>query len=198
MCAGGYTTQQAPWFFVKLNRTNAPWAYARGEPFRTIASLELLGALLGVMLLLPLGDFQRKAGTSGLITVGCATDNQGNPYLVGSLMTTKYPLGIILVELCHQLALRHAALRARWVPRDQNEEADSLTNSDFRHFSTDKRIAVELEDLPFGVLHGLLAKGEAYVAELAAARANGEQAGGPAEKRQKKIQGQGLRETQPW
>ena len=198
LCAGGLSTRQAPWFSVRLNKANAPWAYARGEPFRTIASLELLGALLGVMLLLPLGDFGRQAGTTGLITVGCATDNQGNSYLVDRLMTTKYPLGIILVELCHQLALRHAALRARWVPRDQNEEADSLTNSDFRHFSADKRIAVELEDLPFGVLHGLLAKGEAYVAELAAARANGKQAGGPAEKRQKKIQGLGLRETQPW
>ena len=87
---------------------------------------------------LPLGDFQRKTGTSGLITVGCATDNQGNSYLVDRLMTTKYPLGVILVELCHQLSLRHAALRAHWVPRDQNVEADSLTNSDFRHLSASK------------------------------------------------------------
>ena len=118
--------------------------------------------------------------------------------MVDRLMTTKYPLGVILVELCHQLSLRHAALRARWVPRDQNEEEDSLTNSDFRHFSASKRINVELEDLPFGVLHGLLEKGESYVAELAAARATGKQTGVQAEKRRKKIQGQGLRETQPW
>ena len=52
------------------------------------------------------------------------------------------------------------------------------------HCSAEKRIVIELEDLPFGVLHGLLAKGEAYVAELAAARANGKQAG--------------HRATQPW
>ena len=103
-----------------------------------------------------------------------------------------------MVELCHKLSLRHAALRARWVPRVQNEEADSLTNSDFRHFSAAKRICVELEELPFGVLHGFLAKGESYVAELAAARAAGKQAEKRVEKRHRRIQGQGLRETQPW
>ena len=66
-------------------------------------------------------------------------------------MTSKYPLGVILIELAHQVALRGATLRAQWVPRDQNEEADSLTNSDYRHFSPDKRIPVELEKMPFGV-----------------------------------------------
>ena len=59
-------------------------------------------------------------------------------------------------------------------------------------------MVIEREDLPFGVPHGLLKKGEAYVAELATARANGKQAGGPAVKRQKKIQGSGLRGTLPW
>ena len=47
-------------------------------------------------------------------------------------------------------------------------------------------------------MHGLLERGEAYVTELAAARAAGKQTGGAADKRRKKIQGQGLRETQPW
>ena len=138
------------WFSVRLNKRTAPWAFARGEPFRTIASLELLGVLLSVMVLLPLQEYQKDGGATGLITVGCGTDNQGNSFLVDRLMTTKYPLGVILVELCHQLNLRHAALRARWIPREQNEEADALTNSDFRHFSADLRIPVLLEEMPFG------------------------------------------------
>ena len=36
---------------MKLDRLTAPWVFARGEPFRAIASLELIGTLLGLMLL---------------------------------------------------------------------------------------------------------------------------------------------------
>ena len=49
----GRPTKEAVWFAVALNRQNAPWAFARGETFRVIASLELLGALVSVMVLLP-------------------------------------------------------------------------------------------------------------------------------------------------
>ena len=48
----GAAVGDAPWFAVRLTRVTAPWAFARGETFRVIASLELLGALLGVMILL--------------------------------------------------------------------------------------------------------------------------------------------------
>ena len=52
---GGWLSQgrrpckEAPWFAVSLNRRNAPWAFTRGEPFRVVASIELLAALVGVM-----------------------------------------------------------------------------------------------------------------------------------------------------
>ena len=42
---------EAAWFSVVFARATAPWAFARGETFRTIASLELLGVLMVVMLL---------------------------------------------------------------------------------------------------------------------------------------------------
>ena len=197
LCSEGRPTKEAPWFAVKLTKKTAPWAFARGEPFRTIASLELLGALVGVMVLLPEQLFDRGIESTGLVTFGCATDNQGNSFLVDRLMTTKYPLGIILVELLHQLALRRAALRARWVPRLENEEADALTNSDFRHFSAALRVKVDIENLPFGVLPKLLEHGEDYVAELETlklAKAKGHD--GAAKRR--RIKGEGLRDTQPW
>ena len=196
LCQGGRSTQEAPWFSVRLNKRSAPWAFARGEPFRTIASLELLGALLGVMVLLPLQEYQAAEGSNGLVTVGCGTDNQGNSFLVDRLMTTKYPLGVILIELCHQLSLRNAALRAQWIPRDQNEEADALTNSDFRHFSLGRRVEVDIERLPFGILHGLLAKGEDYVAELTAAKLAAKSE--PLYQKKRRIKGETLKDTQPW
>ena len=54
---------------VRLDRRNAPWAFARGEAFRTIASLELLGALVSVMVLMPT-PAQVPAST-GLATLTC-------------------------------------------------------------------------------------------------------------------------------
>ena len=51
------------------------------------------------MVLLPVENFDRAVPTSGLVTPGCGTDNQGNTFLVDKLMTTKYPLGVVLMEL---------------------------------------------------------------------------------------------------
>ena len=186
---------------MALTKQNAPWAFQRGEPFRVVASLELLGALVSVMTLLPEADWSRPADSSGIVTIGCATDNQGNSFLMDKLLTTKYPLGIILIELSYQLARRRMALRAEWVPRLQNEEADALTNGEFHAFDPGRRAEVKLEALKFGVLNELLATGEMYVQEVetAKAEARAERAKGqsraPAIKRKK---GAGLQETQPW
>ena len=197
LCAGGLATRDAPWFALRLTGSNAAWAFARGEPFRTIASLELMAALIGVMVLLPEKDFARSSDSTGLVSFSCGTDNQGNAFLVDKLMTTKYPLGIILVELCHQLARRRAALRAQWVPRLENEEADALTNSDFRHFRAENRLEVDLEALPFGVLPRLLEQGETFVAELEAVKLGKVAAHAGAAKR-RRVKGDALRDRQPW
>ena len=202
LSAGGVSTKEAPWFAVALTKANAPWAFHRGEPFRVVASLELLGALVSVMTLLPEADWARPADSSGIVTIGCATDNQGNSFLMDKLLTTKFPLGLILIELSYQLARRRMALRAEWVPRLQNEEADALTNGEYHAFDPDRRVEVRLEDLNFGVLNELLATGESYVEEVEKAKAEARadraqgQSRAPAMKARKK--GSGLRETQPW
>jgi hypothetical protein len=163
-CRGDGTTREAAWFAVKLNRRNAPWAFSRGEAFRTIASLELLGVLVGVMVLMP--EVRAGPETLGTIALTCGTDNQGNMYLMDKLLTTKYPLGVVLMELATQLSRRRATLRANWIPRLQNEEADALTNWDFRHFDPSKQIEVKLEELKFHVLNDLFSVGEEYLTEL--------------------------------
>ena len=117
--------------------------------------------------------------------------------MVDRLMTTKYPLGVVLIELCHQLHIRGAALRAQWLPRLQNEEADALTNSDFQHFDLARRVKVELSDLEFGVLPQLFEAGEEYVAQMAAAKAMTKAAGPQAAKR-KRLAGTALRDRDPW
>ena len=117
------------------------------------------------------------------------------------MMTTKFRLGVILMELACQLGVRRACLHARWLPRLQNEEADALTNGDFHHFGPALRIAVDLDKLTFFVMSDLLAEGEAYVEELAAlkvaekAKKRTATADAPKGKTRK---GPTLREREPW
>ena len=113
-------TQDAEWFSLTLTRATAPWAYARGEPFQIIAALELLGTLVSLVVLVP--AIQRRGGASGLVSLSCFTDNQGNDYLLVRMMTTRYPLGVILMELAHQMKRRHMLLGARWLPRLQIQD----------------------------------------------------------------------------
>ena len=79
------------------------------------------------------------------MTLTCGTDKKGNSYLLDKLLTTKYPLGVIPMEVACQASRRCASLRARWIPQLENEEADALTNGEFPHFRAEHRIPVDLE-----------------------------------------------------
>ena len=128
-------------------------------------------------------------------------------FLTDKLLTTKYPLGMVLMELAAQLGRRAATLRADWIPRLQNEEADALTNWDFRHFDEQRRVHVDLEHLDLLVKGELFESGDRCLADLevlgskskaAAAAAKGE----PRRKKSKAERdwgsGQTLRERDPW
>ena len=142
-----------------------------------------------------------NAEVLGAVSFTCGTDNQGNSYLLDKLMTTKFPLGVVLMELACQLGLRRACLHARWIPRLQNEEADALTNGEFEHFDPNLRIPVDLDKLDFIVMNELFEEGENYVKELAELKEAEKEkkrksAAEGSERRVKK--GPKLRETQPW
>ena len=111
-----------------------------------------------------------KGDSSAVISLSCGTDNQGNSHLLDRMLTTKYPLGVVLMELAHQSRIRRMVLRAHWLPRLENEEADALTNFEFRHFDPARRVEVQLKDLKFAVLDDLFREGEAYIAELEKAK----------------------------
>ena len=83
------------WYAMEVCEDWAPWAFIKKNLKRTIASLELLGTLLCVKLW---GARMKESGRgSGYLTGG--TDNQGNSYAVSKLMSTKFPLPLLLMEL---------------------------------------------------------------------------------------------------
>ena len=136
----------------------------------------------------------------GAATFTCGTDNQGNSFLLERLLTTKYPLGVVLMELACQAGRKRASLRARWIPRLQNEEADALTNCEFHHFRKENRIEVDLGKLGFLVMDELFEVGESYMSELAELK-EGEKRRAAAEGKtpgKKRSKGEPLRERDPW
>ena len=94
--------------------------------------------------------------THARMTISGLTDNQGNPYVIDKMMTTTFPLSVILMELSVQLEAAGLCLDLRWVPREQNVEADALTNEEFGDFSEQNRIEVTMEDLDFKVIPVLM------------------------------------------
>ena len=152
-CAGGTPAEKARWFFVRVEESWAPWAFAKNkDPQRVIATLELLGTLLCIMVF-------GSRWSAGLLAAGVvtgSTDNQGNTYAVAKLLSTKWPLTTLLVELSEQLRSRELCLHLLWRKRELNCEADQLTNSDFSSFDAALEVKVDTAALPWLVLDELM------------------------------------------
>ena len=181
---GGYQTRDglgraipheaAKWFMLTLNRESAAWAFAKGEPYQAIASLELLGTLLGVILLLD-GDECPELRSGCAVSVGGLTDNRGNKFAVAKMLTTKWPLAAFVAEMAAQLELREILLEVEWVPRELNAEADSITNGHVEWLTPSMQLEVTLAELPFLVLNELLAEGSKFYEGLDNANVMGEE-----------------------
>jgi hypothetical protein len=151
------------WFCLKLNRKTAPWAFRSGEPFKTIASLELFATLL----CLKAFGLCRKNFSGGRISLSGLTDNQGNSHAVARLLTTKFPLCAFLMEISATLQAAESELELEWVPREQNLEADELSNFDTRNFSAQLEVKITADTVPFILLDEFLVKGEEMYSALA-------------------------------
>ena len=119
---------------LKAHNPRRRGVWAKGDAQRTIAALELLGTILAVVLFDPEGI--RKVSTTCGVTGGI--DNKGNSHIVQKLISTKFPITPLVIELSEQLRSRGAELHLRWIPRLSNQEADDLSIlkfDDFRGFS---------------------------------------------------------------
>lgn len=102
---------------------------------------------------------------------------------------------VILAEVATQLERRELELQLDWVTRDQNEEADELTNMDFGRFAAHRRIPVQLEDMKWEVLDDLLRVADDLYSEVRARRAERTHASRPSARIRPD---QRLRQRDPW
>ena len=98
------------------------------------------------------------------------TDNLGNSHAVVKGMSTKFPLAALLIELSEQLRVRALDLRLSWVRRDENVEADAITNQDFGRFSEERRIKVNYPEVKWQVLHEILEASKSIFDQVSAQR----------------------------
>ncbi len=158
---GTIYTERSRWFAVRLTRESAPWAFHRGQPFKAIAALEALAALVGYI---ALADHHEENADAVALIPGF-TDNRGNQYALSRLQTTKYPLILIIMELSCQLERRSQRLALQWAPREVNAEADRLANGNYLGFDQCNRVTVDLANVDWVILHELLQAGATFEKE---------------------------------
>ena len=185
---GGTVPSESRWFSVRLTRKNALCVFVKGEPFKVIASLELLAITVAIMVFEPEAKWK---GMAGRLSLTAFTDNQANSYVLDKYMSTAFPLSVVLIELALHLQRSQVDLDLQWIPRDQNVEADALTNEEFGDFNADLRLPVEIEELKFLVLHQLIKFAEEIDSEITMKKASKEKT--PRQDATKKM-----RLTQPW
>ena len=117
--------------------------------------------------------------------------------MLTKLMSSKFPLVVILAEVAAQLRLRGMDLQLEWIPREENDAADALTNYDFGEFSEELRVPVTIEEMPFEVLQEYLTASEALYQEVQSLKAERKK-GLPGAVARKAIGAKKLRETDPW
>ncbi len=178
---GALQTWLSPWFSFQLDYAAAPWAYARGEPYRSIAALEAVGVLVA---LLAFKD-HLAAGSDSVYTVRGLTDNRGNRSTVSRLRSSKFPLCAVLMEVAAQSESLGVRLALDWIPRDWNQEADALSNGVLAGFDPKKRVEIEWARVPWLVLHWAMEEGRRSLGSRALNRAEShklaQKSGGPKE-----------------
>ena len=142
------------WFSMRITPEQAPFLFKEDRESQWASGpAELLASLMAMELF---GCFDRVATLESLeIPVIAGTDNRVNAAVGKKNSSTRWPLMLINMQLSAKQTNSRSKLLLRWRPRGENQEADDLTNEDFRKFDLQKRICAEYEDVDLSLLHRL-------------------------------------------
>ena len=141
----------ARWFSLEISAEEAPWLFVKGHGSYTIGASEMLASLVALEV------FAGSRGAArGTASCSGATDNLSNAFIVNKMLTTRMPGAAVLMQLASTMSKKGLWLSLAWRRRDTNVEADDLTNSLFDRFDLKLRIPINLKELDFKVLDGLL------------------------------------------
>ena len=160
-CAQGYVVlagwdlQTRKWFALRLGPTEVPYFFkSDGSSQWASTAAELMASLVALHVFGWLAPNRNRKTLDLALTAG--TDNQSNEALSSKRSTTKWPLMAVNMQLSSSLAKARLSLSLKWRPREQNVEADQLTNENFEGFPEEDRLAIGLHELDLRVLDGLV------------------------------------------
>eukprot|EP00435_Cladocopium_sp_Y103_P049214 s1608_g14.t1 len=143
------------WFALKILPQDAPYLFkASGDSQWASTAAELLASLAALWAFGWLTPGRQRKALEVSLTGG--TDNRANEALTTKRSTTKWPLLAVNMQLSSSLSKCRLSLNLKWRPREENTEADSLTNEDFSHFNLNDRVVISLQDLDLNVLNSLV------------------------------------------
>lgn len=146
----GGGTENAEWFSMEVDEVLAPWLKTRGgSPKRMIAALEFLGTIVALKLWMDEEDECTMATEA-------FTDNRGNDFILKKGLSTKFPITLMVIEVSEMLREKRGYASLRWVKRDENQEADDLTNEVFTKFKMENRREVKSSEVKWIVMDKLV------------------------------------------
>ena len=83
-------------------------------------------------------------------------------------LSAKFPVTLLLIELAETLRVKDSFVTLTWVPREENDLADALTNLNFDAFDMNLREAVSEEDMGWLVLDELMENSRVLSEEIKA------------------------------
>ena len=190
---GNIVAEKSRWFSCHLEEKSVPWAFQKGinEAYRFIASLEALAVLAALVLFAP---YLSDSPSRPTLLIPAWTDNQSNGFSLNKLLTTKFPLCAVIMELAVRMEEAKARVDVHWTPRDRNAEADRLANGDCSGFDPALRLDLDWAHIKWRVLDKLIATGQAFHAQKLEDRA----AGLRRQTWRKRKRGHRLRDRDPW
>ena len=152
---GGWELESKRWFSLRIGPAEAPflfkpdgasqWASTAAELLATLAALHAFGWLEETM--------ERKTLEVHLVA---GADNLANQASSTKRSTTKWPLMAVNTQLSAALTRARLSLGLQWRPREENTEADQLTNEEFSGFREDQRVVLTWSSLELSVLMELV------------------------------------------
>ena len=152
---GGWELESMRWFSLRLGEEQVPFLFKPngGGAQWASTSAELLASLLALHAFdwLTPSSMRRTVALS----LNAGTDNMANDSLTTKRSTTKWPLMLINMQLSSALSRARLSLNLRWRPREENTEADNLTNEVFDGFDPALRVNIQFADLDLSLVQAL-------------------------------------------
>ncbi|CAE7301293.1 unnamed protein product, partial [Symbiodinium sp. CCMP2456] len=139
----GLKPSDAAWFAVEILPSQLPWLFKEdGSSQWASTTAELLASYAALHAFGHLATNGRRDNLRLVVNAG--TDNRSTPAIQQKGLSNKWPVQAVHMQMVSRLHACHKICRLQWRPREENVEADDLTNFKFEKFSLANRIIVEL------------------------------------------------------